>query len=217
MPAEGEGPSCNFARSFATVCRVNRRRLLLIGTGVLVVVVPIGALIAGLCLGRLLPTSTRPLIANTATVITQIQSLAHLVTVKYVFEKVVVIEDAKWYGQNRLLMVAHGVAKAGVDLQKLKASDIRIRGNRLELTLPRPQLVDVYLDEGKTEILERTTGVLRTFDQQMEQDARRQAVEALRKSARAAGILRDAEERTRLQLTAMARTAGFDEISVEFR
>lgn len=196
---------------------MNRRRLLLIGTGVLMVVVPIVALIAGLFLGRLFPTATRPLIANTATVITQIQSLAHLVTVKYVFEKVVVIEDAKWYGQNRLLMVAHGVAKAGVDLQKLKSSDVRVRGRRLELTLPRPQLVDVYLDEGKTEILERTTGVLRTFDQQMEQDARRQAVDALRKSARAAGILKDAEDRTRLQLTAMARTAGFDEITIEFR
>ncbi|MFO1457897.1 MAG: DUF4230 domain-containing protein [Verrucomicrobiota bacterium] len=135
---------------------------------------------------------------------------------KYVFEKVVVVEDAKWYGQNRLLMVAHGVAKAGVDLQKLRPSDVKIHGHQLTLSLPRPQLVDVYLDEGKTEVLERSTGILRLFDQKMEQEARREAVESIRKAARAAGILRDAEERTRLQLTALARSAGFEEVTVEF-
>lgn len=195
---------------------MNRRRILIVA-GILVVVVATLALVAGLFLGRLFSSSSRPLISNTATVITQIQSLAQLVTVKYVFEKVVVIEDAKWYGQNRLLMVAHGVAKAGVDLQKVKASDVQIRGNRIALTLPKPHLVDVYLDEGKTEILERTTGVLRLFDQQMEQDARRQAVESLRKSARAAGILKDAEDRTRLQVSMLARVAGFEDVAIEFR
>lgn len=192
------------------------RRLLLLGVGGLTVVVPAVALIVGVFLGRLLPSSTTPVIGNTATVITQIQSLAHLVTVKYVLEKVVVLEDAKWYGQNRVLMVAHGVAKAGVDLQKLQASDVMVRGKRLTLTLPKPQIMDVYLDEGKTEVLEHTTGMLRTFDHQMEQDARRQAVEAIRKAARASGILKDAEDRTRLQLTAMARAAGFDDVTIQF-
>ena len=41
-------------------------------------------------------------------------------TVKYVLEKVVVLEDAKWYGENRVILVAHGIVKAGVDLQKLQ-------------------------------------------------------------------------------------------------
>ena len=109
-----------------------------------------------------------------------------------------------------------GVAKAGVDLQKLRPSDVKIRGQHLTLSLPRPQLVDVYLDEGKTEVLERSTGILRLFDQQMEQEARREAVESIRKAARAGGILRDAEERTRLQLTALARSAGFEDVTVEF-
>jgi len=194
------------------------RRWVLLGVGGLAVLVPLAALVLGLVLGRLFPAAGgRPAILNSATVLTQIQSLSHLVTVKYVFEKVVVIEDAKWYGQNRLLMVAHGVAKAGVDLQKVEPGDVKVRGTRLSLMLPRPQLMDVYLDEGRTEILERSTGMLRTFDQQMEQDARRQAIEAIRKAARAGGILKDAEDRTRLQLMALARAAGFEEVEVEFR
>ena len=194
---------------------MNRRSPLLVPAIVTVLAAGV-ALIFGLFVGRLLPGAAGRSILNTATVITQIQSLAQLVTVKYVFEKVVVVEDAKWYGQNRLLMVAHGVAKAGVDLQKLRPSDVRIHGQQLTLSLPRPQLVDVYLDEGKTEVLERSTGILRLFDQQMEQEARREAVESIRKAARAAGILRDAEERTRLQLTTLARSAGFEDVTVEF-
>lgn len=172
---------------------------------------------AGVLVARSMRPGGRSGIVDTAAVVTQVQALSQLVTVQYVFEKVVVLDDVKWYGQNRLLMIAHGVVKAGVDLRKVTKSDVSIDGDRLRLRLPRPQLVDTYLDESRTEVLERSTGILRQFDQQMEQDARRQALESIRKAARAAGILRDAEERTRLQLNALGVAAGFRAVDVEFR
>ena len=172
---------------------------------------------AGVLVARSMRSSGRPGIADTATVVTQVQALSQLVTVQYVFEKVVLLDDVKWYGQNRLLLIAHGIVKAGVDLRKVAPSDVAIDGDRLRLRLPRPQLVDTYLDESRTEVLERSTGILRQFDQQMEQEARRQALESIRKAARAAGILRDAEERTRLQLNALGAAAGFRAVDVEFR
>lgn len=171
---------------------------------------------AGIFLGRIFPQAQRPRIADTPAIVTQIQALSQLVTVKYVFEKVVQLDDVKWFGQNRLLMVAHGIAKAGVDLQKVTAADVSVHDGKLTLSLPKPQLLDVYLDENHTEVVERSTGILREFDQQMEQDARRQAVDQIRLAARASGILKDAEERTRLQLTALAQTAGFIEVTVRF-
>ena len=64
----------------------------------------------GVMLGRWSAPGERPRIAETATVVTQIQSLSQLVTVRYVFEKVVRLDDLKWDGQNRLLLVAHGIA-----------------------------------------------------------------------------------------------------------
>ena len=172
---------------------------------------------AGVLVARSMRASGRSGIADTAAVVTQVQALSQLVTVQYVFEKVVLLDDVKWYGQNRLLMIAHGVVKAGVDLRKVTKADVMIDRDRLRLRLSRPQLVDTYLDESRTEVLERSTGILRQFDQQMEQDARRQALESIRKAARAAGILRDAEERTRLQLNALGVAAGFRVVDVEFR
>ena len=194
-----------------------KQRLVLVAIVLLCVGILLFSFFGGVMLGRWFAPTERPRIADTATVVTQIQSLAQLVTVKYVFEKVVRLDDVKWYGQNRLLMVAHGIAKAGVDLQKLKPEDVQIRGDKLTLLLPKPQVLDVYLDENKTEVIERSTGILREFDQQMEQDARRQAIEEIRKAARASGILKDAEERTKLQLLSLGRVAGFTEVEMKWK
>ena len=159
----------------------------------------------------------RPRIADTASVVTRVTALNQWVTVKYVVEKVVLVEDARWYGESRLLMIAHGVAKAGVDLGRVKPEDVRIRGRTIEITLPRPQIVDVYLDERRTQIVERTTGMLRAFDKDLEQDARRQAVDQIRVGVRESGILRDAEERARAQVAALLGQSGFEGVTVGFR
>jgi hypothetical protein len=152
---------------------------------------------------------------NTATLLTQVQNLNQLVTVKYVLEKVVVYEDAKWYGDNRVLLVAHGYAKAGIDLAALKAGDIQITDKRIRVALPPARITDVYLDDRRTEILERSTGLLREFDKDLEQNARMQAVADLRRAASENGILTDAAERARVQLTALLQQLGFT--GVEFR
>ncbi len=171
----------------------------------------------GFLVGRLGRGDSRPGLASTATVVTEIQSLAQLVTVKFVLEKVIRLDDVKWYGQNRLLMLAHGVAKAGVDLRKLRPEDVSVHEGSLKVVLPKPQIFDVYLDEQQTEVIERSTGVLRSFDQEMEQEARRQAVDEIRRAARAAGILQEAEDRARSQLVALGRASGFSGVEVTFR
>lgn len=157
----------------------------------------------------------RPLIRDTSAVVTEVQGLNQLVTVRYVLEKVVILEDVKWYGESRVLLVAHGVAKAGVDLARISPRDIKTSGNTVSIKLPKPQLLDVYLDDRKTEVVERSTGLLRGFDKDLEQDARRQAVDKLRSAAYDAGILKDAKERAQVQLGETFRRLGFVEVRFE--
>jgi len=161
-----------------------------------------------------LPLSNAPpRIQNTATMLKRVQTLSELVTVKYVLEKVVILEDVKWYGENRVLLVAHGVVKAGVDLQEIKPEDVRVDDKKVVVKLPPARITDVYLDDKKTRVVDRTTGLLRAFDKDLEQSARRQAVEDLSISARFNGINGDAEERARLQLTNLFHQLGLE---VEF-
>lgn len=192
--------------------------LLVAGFGVLLVLlIGVGA-IGGWMLARGLPGGGGPpVIADTPTLVRQVQGLNELVGVKYVVEKVVVVEDAKWYGDTRLLMVAHGVAKAGVDLSKFERGDVRVRGTAVHVTLPRPRVLDVYLDDRRTQVVERSTGVMREFDKNLEQDARRQAVDQIRLAVRDSGILKDAEERARIQISGLLLRGGFTDVEVSFR
>jgi len=152
---------------------------------------------------------------NTATVVEQVQTLSDLVTVKYVLEKVVILEDAKWYGENRVLLLAHGIVKAGMDLKRITPDDVTISGKKISLRLPPPQIMDAYLDDAKSQVIDHTTGVLRAFDKDLEQTARANAVDDIRRAARTDGILDEADKRARLELELFLRQAGFEQ--VEFR
>ena len=164
--------------------------------------------------GRLgLGTGTR--LYNTATVLRQVQTLSQLVTVKYVMEKVVVLEDVKWFGENRVLLVAHGIIKAGVNLGELKAEDLEVSEKKISIRLPPAQITDTYLDEHQTRVIERTTGMLRMFDKDLEQAARQNAVSDIRRAARTAGIIKDADDRAQAQLKSLFLQMGFE--VVEFR
>lgn len=152
---------------------------------------------------------------NTSVVLRQVQTLSQLVTVKYVMEKVVVYEDVKWFpgGDNRVLMIAHGVVKAGVDLEKLNPDDVEIVEKKVKIKLPAAQIMDCYLDDKQTQVIERSTGLLRAFDKDLEQTARKIAVDDVRRGARAAGILKDADERARKQVEKLFQQMGLE---VEF-
>jgi len=154
---------------------------------------------------------------DTATVLRQVQTLAQLVTVKYVMEKVVVLEDVKWFGENRVLLVAHGVVKAGVDFDQMKPEDLSVSDRKVSVRLPPAQITDAYLDDKQTQVIERSTGLLRVFDKDLEQSARQNAVDDIRRAARTAGILQDAEERARDQVKNLCRQMGFETVEIAGR
>ncbi len=154
-------------------------------------------------------------IHNTSSMLKQVQALSELSTIKYIFEKIVVLEDVKWYGENRVTLIAHGIVKAGMDFQRLGTNDLSISEKKISIALPPPQILDAYLDDKKTQVMERSTGLMRSFDRDLEQNARRQAVDDLKRAARYNGILKEADERARLQLSFLFHQLGFTEI--EFR
>src|SRR5436309_11378165 len=122
-----------------------KTRLIIVG---LVLAIAVGvALFCALMWVRSPGLRGPPKIQNTTTILKQVQTLSDLVTVKYVLEKVVILEDIKWYGENRVLLVAHGIVKAGVDLQELRPDDLRVGDKKIVLKLPRARITEVYPDD----------------------------------------------------------------------
>ena len=159
---------------------------------------------------------------NTAIILKQVQTLSELVTVKYVLEKVEVLEDPP---QNPLLavlpddthvtLIAHGIIKAGVDLSQIKSSDIQVSGKKITFRLPRAQITDAYLDDKLTQVVERNKKFWRPLNKDLEQTARQNAVDDIRRAARTHGILKEAEERAQALLTHLCHQLGFE--NVEFK
>jgi hypothetical protein len=152
-------------------------------------------------------------------VVQRVQTLADLVSVKYVLEKVVIMEAPPEttlgqlvQGNNRVLLLAHGIVKAGIDLRDISASDISASGKSITVRLPAAHITDCYLDEQQTKVIDWEKGFLRSFDKDLEQNARQQAVTDIRSAARASGILRDAQERAQWQLASFLHNAGYDQV-----
>ncbi len=155
---------------------------------------------------------------RSATLLTQVQAVSELVTVKYIIERVVEQDDVKWIaglGENRVLLLAHGVVKAGIDLSKLTPSDLVVTGREVRIKLPPPRITEAYLDEKKTRVIERTTGLLRSFDKDLEQRAREHAITDNESAALEGGILTDAQSRARAQLTVLLKQLGFESVKFD--
>ena len=182
----------------------------------------VGLAIAALLAVKILRGSSAPKFANTPSVVVQIQSLSDLVTVKYVIEKVVFAETPRTTTIDQLLpgrddkiiLLAHGIVKAGVNLSRVKPEDVETRDQTIRITIPPATLTDQYLDENATQVLDRRTGLLRTYDQKLEQQARQEAVAQIARAARQSGIEREANERARQQLSAFFKSLGYKEVEV---
>jgi len=190
---------------------MNNVRLALLGLLLLL------AAVAGWRIGISSSAVTSPndqrILQTTTTVLKQVQALSEYVTVKYVLEKVIIYEDVKWYGDNRVLLVAQGIVKAGLDFSLMSPDDIHLSGRHIQLRLPPPTITEAYLNEHHTRVIERSTGMLRQFDKGLEQEARIRALEEIQRSARFNGILDQAAQNARRQLSALLVGLGY---SVEF-
>ena len=152
------------------------------------------------------------------TVIASIQRLARLESVVYTMDKVVEGDRTSQYlpdilTGDKLLMIVHGHAVAGVDLSQVQASSVQIDGRSVILTMPPAQLLSVSIDNSKTRVYSRITGLLVPADPNLESEVREKAEADLRQSALDSGILTTAEGNARATLTTMLHSLGFQQIT----
>ncbi len=163
------------------------------------------------------PTPT--VVPDPITIVHDVRSLARLETVQYTIEKVVTAEQ----GQNvfaplfgdKLLFVAHGVVIAGVDLRKLGPDDLRVENGVLYVTLPPAEVFVATLDNDKSYVYDRDTGLLTKGDVNLETAARRAAEQAIEEAAIEDGILDTAQQNAENYLERLFRSLGYPDVIFE--
>ncbi len=160
------------------------------------------------------PTPT--VIPDPVTIVHEVRSLARLETVQYTVEKVITAEtnQGTWgflFG-DRLLFVAHGIVIAGVDLAKLQPDDLQVRDGVLYVHLPPAEIFVATLDNEKSYVYDRDTGLLTKGNLHLETAARQAAEQAIREAALEDGILDVAQRNAEAYLERFLRSLGFAEV-----
>ena len=161
-----------------------------------------------------------PPVPRISTVITEMRELGRLETAEFTMQSIVnsdtyqgnILQDALF--GDKILLVAHGVVVAGIDLSNIAEKDVKISGTSLKITLPAPILFSTTLDEGKTHVYDRKTGYLTPGETNLESDAQDQALESIRQSACDGAILEKARTSAKDRITQLYQLAGFTSVEV---
>src|SRR4029453_4870761 len=152
------------------------------------------------------------------TVVQHIQQLQRLETVVYNMEKIVSGgQDNKYLPRmlagDRILLIVHGEVTAGVDLSALAASALSIDGKSVAIRLPEATVFSTRLDNARTRVYTRETGLFSSPDPELESDVRREAERQLTQSALDGGILKSAAANARTTLTSLLQGLGFEAVT----
>lgn len=168
--------------------------------------------------------SGRPLnIVSAPEVVDKVQRLNRLETVVYSLDTVVessesnpVLPDA--LAGDRLLMIVNGRVIAGVDMSKLRPDSVEITegrdGRAIRLTLPPSEIFVTALNEAKSRVYSRDTGIFVRADPNLETETRMKAQGQLQQAALSDGILDAAATNARATVIAMLQGLGFARVDV---
>ena len=163
------------------------------------------------------PTPT--VIPDPVTIIREVQSLARLETIQYSIEKVITAEvNQGVFGPlfgDRLLFVAHGYVIAGIDLSKMGTQDLQMKNGVLYVNLPDSEVFVATLNNEKSYVYDRTTGILKKGETNLETVARQAAEQEILRGAVDDGILLQAKQNAEVYLERLFNTLGYQQVVFE--
>jgi hypothetical protein len=156
---------------------------------------------------------------NQGTVVRQIQQLQRLETVDYTMDKIISGEHnnpylPKFLAGDRLILIVHGEVIGGVDLAKVQSGDISVHGRTISLRIPAAQVFSTRIDNAKTRVYSRDTGLFSSPDPDLESEVREEAERQMQQAALQDGVLKIGEQNAYNTLSSLLKGFGFDQVQI---
>lgn len=177
------------------------------------VVEPVGELVQ-----RLVVPATPVILPDPVLIVLEVKDLARLETASYTLEKVVRAErgqEVLWGALGEtLIFVAHGEVIAGVDLAQMQEEDVVVVDPvTVQVHLPEAEIFNVILDNERSYVADRDTGILTRADPQLETQVRQAAQSDLQAAAEESDILELANENAKNYMRGFLSNLGFENIT----
>lgn len=164
-----------------------------------------------------------PKVETRSVVIQQIRQASELTTAVFTMEAVVPTQQdatiaGMVIGTTKLLYIARGEVRAGVDLSGLTAKDVQITGDTVRLQLPAPKILDKKIDVTRSSVYDYNRGPLGLGPDvapNLQKLAQEEALKKIQLAACADGILDKASDRAKLAVSQLIRISGIKQIVVE--
>jgi hypothetical protein len=163
------------------------------------------------------PTPT--IYPDPVTVVLQVRALSRLESAQYTIEKVITAEIGQGaleglFG-DRLIFVAHGEVIAGVDLSKMAGTDITVSDDgTVTVIMPAAEIFVSALDNEKSYVYDRETGLLTRGDVNLETQARMVAQTEIERAALEDGILDLASSNAAAFMESLLLSLGFTNVVI---
>lgn len=170
-------------------------------------------------IGRMLRGGQVHIAVDQPTVVRQVRALERIETVSYTMDKIISGEREnpvlpQFLAGDRLLLLVHGEVIAGLDLSQLQPSDVVVHGRSVSIHLPAAEIFTTTIDNDKTRVYSRDTGLFSSADPNLETEVREEAVQQLRASALQDGILKTAEANAHQTIRGMLVTLDFENVEI---
>jgi len=157
-------------------------------------------------------------IVDVAALVTQVRELnrletatMHVIHIGKVSQSYKMVPNA--IAGDEITFLAEGDVIAGLDLARLQSQDVwRSPDGTINLRLPPAEVLVVRVDNAKSRVINRDTGVLRRRDIDLETRARQHADENIRSEALKKGVLSVASQSGEKQLAGFLNTLGFQKV-----
>lgn len=169
------------------------------------------------------PSQSKPEVDVKSILIQQVKEASDLTTATFVMQAVVPTKqeaslNGLVIGTTKLLYIAYGEVKAGVDLQLLTTANIETVGDRVKVTLPPAKIMDSKIDVTRSSVYDYDRGFLGLGPDvapSLQQQAQQEALSKLVAAACTDKILDRASDRAKLVVTQLFATAGVQNLMVE--
>ena len=153
------------------------------------------------------------------TVVRQIQQLQRLETVSYTMDKIISGERSnaylpKFLAGDRLLLMVHGEVVGGINLTAVQPGDVLVQGQNVTVRLPMAEVFSTRIDNARTKVYSRDTGLFSSPDPNLESEVREAAERQLQQDALQDGILKIAAENAQSTISGMLKGFGFHEVDI---
>jgi hypothetical protein len=163
-----------------------------------------------------------PQIDGATSVVDKIRGIQELATTVYTVETIVPTSADRKLGEitlatTKLLYIARGEVRAGIDLSLLTDRDISINRNILKIDLPAPQILDSKIDVDRSRVYNYDRGFLGLGPDvapQLQTLAQRQTLAEIVTTACNDGVLNTANERAKNAISQLLATSNFDRVQI---